>query len=429
MVRRIVFMLACVFLLGQVVSAEIEIVHMRYAGHGQVWDDYVRERASAFEALHDGVRITFITAPGPRQMVESVVTMHAARVQLDVMEFNNRDGGPLVHTGIFLDYAPYINQDPGLTLDDFLPGALTTSMTQDGVVWSFPIDVYPMGVTLYWTDWFDEAGIPTPREQGDAWTWESAIDTAQRISVDSNGDGRNDRWGATQASRWWEQGTAVTQAGGWFFDDVRVPTRSQLLSSEVEDGLTYILSYVERGIIGGGWHLRTAAMDWTHGPGFWNVAPDDVRDLWDIWYAPMGPANNAGALVANGFQISSGSPNPEWAYEWVKFLAGSEEDALRFASATSRIPALRDAALAYGQAANIPQEKALIFMEAASHPMTRSTNDLQTPNAAELRTLLVNGFQPVSTRQIPLRSWLETTHGHFDVLIQEAWNEQDQSFR
>lgn len=58
----------------------------------------------------------------------------------------------------------------------------------DGKLLSFPWFATPMGM-IYRSDWFEEKGISVPE------TWDDFIDTAQRLTEDTDGDGKTDRWG------------------------------------------------------------------------------------------------------------------------------------------------------------------------------------------------------------------------------------------
>lgn len=48
---------------------------------------------------------------------------------------------------------------------------------------------------------FEEAGVPTPAEAQDqgTWNWDTFIDYAKKLTVDTNGDGKPDQWGIAAA--------------------------------------------------------------------------------------------------------------------------------------------------------------------------------------------------------------------------------------
>jgi ABC-type glycerol-3-phosphate transport system substrate-binding protein len=76
---------------------------------------------------------------------------------------------------------------------DFIAGVLD-SVTYRGSRWAIPIEANPYGlfcnVTL-----FHEAGIQQPPQ-----TWDETLEAAVKLTADTDGDGKTDRWGYTQCA-------------------------------------------------------------------------------------------------------------------------------------------------------------------------------------------------------------------------------------
>ena len=77
--------------------------------------------------------------------------------------------------------------------DDFLAGVLD-NVTYRGKRWAIPIEANPYGLFCNFT-LFHDAGIQQlPR------TWEETLAAAEKLTADTNGDGKIDRWGYTQCA-------------------------------------------------------------------------------------------------------------------------------------------------------------------------------------------------------------------------------------
>ena len=96
--------------------------------------------------------------------------------------------------GHVLDLRQFIRSDSFLTR--LWPSLYESSLSLDSGLYSVPNWVYTCGV-YYNRKVFRDAGIPTPDS---TWTWEDMKRIARRLTEDSDGDGRPDRYGIHIAS-------------------------------------------------------------------------------------------------------------------------------------------------------------------------------------------------------------------------------------
>jgi ABC-type glycerol-3-phosphate transport system substrate-binding protein len=94
------------------------------------------------------------------------------------------DGGRIVPLDDRLSSAPW---------DDYVPRVLD-NVTYRGKRWAIPIEANPYGLFCNLT-LFHEAGV----SQLPA-TWEETLADAERLTADTDGDGKTDRWGYTQCA-------------------------------------------------------------------------------------------------------------------------------------------------------------------------------------------------------------------------------------
>lgn len=92
----------------------------------------------------------------------------------------------------------YLAELSGLISDDLkndvVPGAWESVTDADGNVWGVPF-LWESLITLYNVDLFEAAGI-TPPTIDDPWTWDQLREAAAAMTLDTNGDGTIDQYGA-----------------------------------------------------------------------------------------------------------------------------------------------------------------------------------------------------------------------------------------
>ncbi|MFQ6115201.1 MAG: extracellular solute-binding protein, partial [bacterium] len=88
------------------------------------------------------------------------------------------------------DLMPYV-KILGIDLDIYFPNVLAIAQ-RDSSLYAFPKDFTPLVISFN-KKLFDREGISYPSSQ---WTWKDFLATAQRLSKDTDGDGRLDQYGA-----------------------------------------------------------------------------------------------------------------------------------------------------------------------------------------------------------------------------------------
>lgn len=102
--------------------------------------------------------------------------------------------------GVAEDLSQYIEKD--INKDDYI-SALFAAKDSNGKVWGVPHGLNPVAL-VYSKKLFDEAKIPYPT---DDWTYQDMIDAAQKLTKDTDGDGKTDVYGFIS-------GYNITQ--GWY---------------------------------------------------------------------------------------------------------------------------------------------------------------------------------------------------------------------
>lgn len=196
----------------------------------------------------------------------------------------------------------------------------------NGKVACLPIDTAAL-VVYYNKDMFDKAGLPYPKG---GWTWAEFLDTAKKLTKDTNGDGKTDQFGVDTWTAYWPV-IVWSMTGHGVFDDIRKPAKFIINDKESVDALQWLgdltnkhkvmPSTAERASISDMFLAGKSGMNII---GHWRVPQymANIKDFkWDVAVLPKGKilANRSDGSC---FGITAQSKNPEAAWEFVKFLAG-----------------------------------------------------------------------------------------------------------
>lgn len=408
--------------------AQITITHYNFAGHGAGWTDYLKDRAKAFEELHPGIKVEIVTNPGnSANYVDEFVVALAGGAPPNSTDFHAALAGGMIGDGFFTDLRPYLERD-GIVLSELtVPPVVEILTAPNGSIWSLAGDIFPV-VTFYNVDMFEEAGLPSPNDLGDDWTWERAIESGRLLTQDLSGDGITDQWGIeAMGSRWYMW---VHQAGGMLYDRIVDPTESRWNTPEVITGFDFPISVFRAGISpaygspeysAGALARGTAAMTFKDGPGAIGARLTDVPFRWDIAPQVRGPKNAGSEIAVSGFQMVAAAENQEETWEWLKFISFDYESMLKFMEYTGRVPHLLEAAFEYNHYNPHAPEHWRAFLDVASLPET-------LPNYVIPQSVQINGvinplIMEVFTGQTPIESAVEEIHTRVSAFLRERHGE------
>lgn len=247
--------------------------------------------------------------------------------------------------GALLNLQPYLDKNPDM-LTDVYPQTLTAYKLGDGY-YGLPRDFQTI-VVFYNKDMFDTAGVPYPSED---WTYDDLKETAKKLTLDTNGDGKTDQYGlwtdTWDMELFWSE-TIWAYGGNIISDD---HTKTLLGEPDARKAWEYIDGLYKDGIMpmpatAGEYgddlfQAKVAAMTTI---GHWAV-PGYVQAGINIGIAPMptGSAGRATSVNSAGFVLSKDSKNPDAAFEFVKF-AISPAGQKRLAQLGFAIPILKSVA-------------------------------------------------------------------------------------
>ncbi len=139
--------------------------------------------ADKFMEQNPGIKIEFIGVP-MNNMYAKLQTMAIGDELPDLFTNNPEFIGKSQEMGITADIEELFGED---YLAGFYP-AVVEQCSLDGKLQLIPHFSIPMGL-LYRGDWFEEEGITSVE------TWDDFLAAAQKLTKDTDGDGKIDRWG------------------------------------------------------------------------------------------------------------------------------------------------------------------------------------------------------------------------------------------
>ncbi len=142
-----------------------------------------------FKKEHGDINIQWENTPWAEYWTKLQTEM-AGGVTPDVVGMVSMYSQQYIRQGTLLPLNQFIEREPDVNADDFWP-AIMPAYQWEGETFAFPYDLSTM-LIIYNKNLFDEAGIAYP--VGD-WTWDQFLDACQKLTKDTDGDGKTDQLG------------------------------------------------------------------------------------------------------------------------------------------------------------------------------------------------------------------------------------------
>ena len=273
--------------------------------------------------------------------VNQVLVRIATDVQIDILD-STASFMTLTATGGLADLAPYLNADPTIKLSD-MPELAWQNFSNAGRIYGIPTQIFPVAV-VYNRSWFDEAGLAPLRQMGEEWNWQTAKQYAARLTTDTNGDGKIDRYGLYFTRALNRVHAAVHQAGGDLYERYLQPTKALFNSPGAYTGLSF---YVDLAVSGNATYeagfadiytQRAAAINLDGQPSNYNLYLIDSADDFEVALQPLGPVRRGANMFFGPLHVVKSNRDVEPMWRWIKFLTFDTESQIKMMHATARLP-------------------------------------------------------------------------------------------
>jgi multiple sugar transport system substrate-binding protein len=306
---------------------------------------------SLLEVFHESqseVRVELRYVPDLAEYRRRLAADFSAGAAPDVMLLNYRRFATFAGQGGLQPVGDYLAQSDLLDEADFYP-AVITSFRFAGQLWCIPQNISSL-VVSYHEDLFKAAGLSYP---ADNWTWDDFLAAALTLTVDLDGDGRPNQYGAGIEPTLNRLAPFIWQAGGELVDDSQNPTRLALDSPAAQAGMQWFTSLqTEHGVAPDALAQSaesnesrflngTLAMYFNSRRGV--PAYRTIKEFgWDVAPLPRG-SQPAGILHSDGYCMAASSNKKEAAWRFIEF-ANSPTGQELLAHTGRTVPSLRSVA-------------------------------------------------------------------------------------
>lgn len=288
---------------------------------------FFEEYAEAFMAINEGWDITVSPVPGDQaDYIQQLVTQNLSASMPDLIFNYDTLNQTLAGNNLVLDLTPYLEQEGGLSVDGFVPDFLNQYRAGDAIT-GLPVSA-DSGVLFYNRDVFAKYGVDElPQED---WTLEDFYRVAKEITDKAGGDafGMVTPIGDSTAYFTWypvlrAYGSEIYDSASnsfVFADEAGIEAWTELLRPYTEGfGTPYspgtdVLALFQSG---------QAAMQVFARP----VVPtfrDSLADDWDVQRLPAHNGNSTTGGGSYSISISSASPNPDGAWEFMSWFYATD---------------------------------------------------------------------------------------------------------
>ncbi len=289
------------------------------------------EELAAYESLtaafHDAqseVSVELRYVPDLAEYRRRLAADFSAGAAPDVMLLNYRRFATFAGQGGLQPLGEYLAGSDLLAEADFYPAAID-SFRFAGDLWCIPQNMSSL-VVYYNQDLFDVAGLPYPAAD---WTWADFLSAAQQLTVDWDGDGRSDQYGAGIEPTLNRLAPFIWQAGGELVDDPLNPTRLALDSPAAQAGMQWFVDLqTEHGVVPDALAQSAESNESRFLNGTLAMYFNSRRGVptyrtissftWDVAPLPRG-AQQAGILHSDGYCMAATSQEKEAAWRFIEF--------------------------------------------------------------------------------------------------------------
>lgn len=359
-----------------------------------------------------GIEVELIHIPD--NYFQKLHMMFASSTAPDVVFMNNLTLPVYADSGVFEPVDSFIDSDKELKKSDFYPQVLN-SMKWKGKLYGVPRDISNL-LIYYNQDMFDKYKVPYPKND---WTFEDFINTAKKLTKDTNSDGSIDTYGFALDKRPLFWLPFIWSSGGDTFNDDF--SKFTLGSPEAIEGLQaytdlrnkYHVAPSEKEVgntkTGQLFSQEKIGMQLS---GRWSVPTykTTIKFKWNVVPFPKMKKGSVVDVDSSGWCISKKSKNKENAWKLVRFLA-SQDSIKDFSASGLIVPSRIDVSKAFINE-KIPQNsKAFIDIIGNGRP-TKTT-----PNWNEISTEIDLGLENIWEGKEEIKSATDKISKRLNALL------------
>jgi len=378
-IRALLLVLLAVLLVACSRSGQAQVSFMVFGG-----PEELAAYESLVEAFHEAqseVKVELRYVPDQAEYRRRLAADFSAGAAPDVMLLNYRRFASFAGQGGLQPVGDYLANSTLIQEGDFYPQTVD-AFRFEGELWCIPQNMSSL-VVYYNQDLFDAAGLAYP---ADDWTWQDFLVAAQRLTVDRDGDGRPEQYGAGIEPTLNRLAPFIWQAGGELVDDPLNPTRLALDSPAAQTGMQWFVALqTVHGVVPDALAQSAESNESRFLNGTLAMYFNSRRGVptyrtitefeWDVAPLPRG-SQPAGILHSDGYCMAASSKDKEAAWGFIEYANSSTGQEL-IARTGRTVPSLRAVA------------ESAAFLEPSQSP-ARSRVFLDTINSVRLVPVMAN---------------------------------------
>lgn len=382
-----------------------------------------------FEKLYPGVKVTTERVPWPwyTRFQSLLVSGLAPDIWMSAGMYASNQ---YVEQGVWKDLNPLIARDK-VDLSQYFQPTLDAS-TFRGMRYGLPVGMFTDAL-IYNVDLFNQAGLPDPPHDYDdtSWTWDKFLDYGKKLTKDRNGDGIPEIWGIDGIGH---LDTVAASFGSFppFSSDFRKAlydapgmVKAYQLAQDIQFKYHISPTYAERvslNLGGVAFDRGVAGMliDFTTRAGNY-VGRKDLR--FDLAAKPRGPAGPKVLLYLNTLNLIESGPNPEAAWELIKYLSRPDVLPGLAVYGYNAIPPTKNGALLFveNMKKQRPEVDWLVFIKGASYAIPV---EYWRPNYGEVKAVVDTIGGQIRNNEKDVSSGLKELNERVQAILDQYWAEK-----
>ena len=308
----------------------------------------IEEVVKGFKEVQPDASVNIISVPSQGDHMSKLSASFASGNPPDVWLLNYRRYGQFAAKNVIEPAGPLLDKSTIISKDMYYPEPLK-AFEYKGTLQCIPQNISSL-VVYYNKDLFAKNNVTPPTAD---WTWDDFLSTAQRLTTDTDGDGKNDTHGLGVPPQLIRVAPFVWQNGGEIVDDPEKPTTLTLSEGPAREAVQFFMDLqlvhkvvpneaeekaeeLESRFMNGRLGMYMAS----------RVATPNLRNIkdfeWDVAGLPQ-KKQKVAILHSDAYCISAASKNKDLAWAFVEY-AQSPEGQTRVAKLGRTVPSLKSVA-------------------------------------------------------------------------------------
>lgn len=388
-----------------------------------------------FEADHPNVKVKIVVTAADQYATKLKASITGNSVP-DVFYFESGDLKAYVNSGVLLDLTSYVESNPNIDLNNIWKYGVDLyrydgTMAGQGNLYGMPKDVGPFALG-YNKTMFEAAGIPLP-DKDKPYTWDEFIKVAQQLTIDKDGDGKLDQFGAGFNVQWALPSFAWSNGSDWL-DATK--TKVTIDDPKFIEALQFFVDMQNKyGITPSTEQAQTldTYQRWMKGEmAFFPVGPWDMSTYetlpfdYDLIPYPAGSTGKSATWTGSlGIGASAKTKHPDEAVELINYLTASKEGMEALVKAKVQIPNLIDMATEWAADTSTKPANKEEFLQVVNE-YGRVLPGHYTYNA-EWYNLFYTDIQPVLDGKVTPEEYVKSEQPKMQKLLDKAVEQEAKS--